>query len=389
MGVVLAKFPSLRPVDGDFAYWLDAFRRYSLARRAQAAISQAIQGMIGDPENSIASLEERLGALRAVASVDERPPSFGENAINRLAAFDRRTEFFADPNQIYGIPTPFETINSTRMGWLPGELALIFSRPTVGKSWFLALAAVVAWMAKYRVLVLSPEMPVSQYSLRFDVLAATALGERLSLKLLTEGSPLVRETYARVVERIKADDRLTILDGIGGRPFRLSDMRGLINRYQPDMMFIDGLSLVGTDSRNQQVWEQIRELSYGLKNLATNFNMPIMVSHQSVNSRRGARTDNNMAQGRGDDWNIPTLNDLAFGDAAAQAINTCIAMAPDKRSADIRWVAFRKCRDREIEYREREAFFTDFGRGRVVDLGRLGGDMPLITQEVNRLVMAS
>lgn len=377
------------PLGGSFQYWLDEFRKQTLSRRAELAITTVLPKFRTDPHSAIVELYDSLEHIKGIGrALSTR--GYSEAADERLAEYQHRQTFFkADPDYVFGLKTGFAEVNKTNVGWMPGELIGLYARPTVGKSWVLCREAVIQWLQGYRVLVFSPEMPRERLSLRMDVIAAQAMGIRLSESMIGKGHPDVEANYTRFLERVKDyTSSMRIVDTVGGQSLSFTNTMSAIQDFRPDMVFIDGLSLIESDSggrRGDDTWVEMKRMSYGYKNAAMKNNIPCFIVHQAVNSRRGARSNNSTAQGRGDDWNLPTLNDAAFGDSFVQACNTVITMAPDQNKPDIRWYAFRKSRDRNQEFAERLAFYWDVDCGRLIDLGNQGGDLTKINNEITRI----
>ena len=98
-----------------------------------------------------------------------------------------------------------------------------------------------------------------------------------------------------------------------GRAFRLGEIPRIVREYSPDLLLIDGLLLVGAESRGQP-WEQIKDLSYGLKNLAIAKQVPLIVSHQAT------RSAHNTAR-------PPGMHEVAYGDAFGQACDRVLALS--------------------------------------------------------------
>lgn len=363
---VAARVEGWAPVDGALDFWLDELRKATVARKAQAAMLEALE-QFDEPESALAQLIVKLGTLRLMGAATVGATD--SEILRRYERFEARAEAYeaAGGQAALGLPTGFKPIAASGIGWMPGELIGVFARPATGKTWILAREAVEAWLAGYRVLFLSPEMPRQQLALRFDVLKAARLGIKLSHRMLTVGHPAMRAPYRELAEAVaQRGERWWTVDSDEEGAFTLAKIEVYMQQLLPDIVFIDGASLIATKKREE--WQAMKEVMYGLKALATAAGIPIMVSHQSVRRRVGAK---DVAGGRGDDWIMPSLADAAFGDAFVQAASTVITMCADRYRADVRWYSVRKVRDREPLPEPRYAMWVDFDHGRIEDLGHL------------------
>lgn len=375
--LVASQFAGWAPPPGEYAYWHDAMRKATITRRVTATMLESIDRMRDNPEETLQTLLQSLSSIRLTSST--HAVSWDSSLQGRYERFRTRGEMFnSAPDSVAGLRTSWKLINETRLGWLPGELIGLYARPTVGKSWLLGNEAVECWSNGGRVLFVSPEMPASQVNMRFDSLMAGKLGIKpWSHKQLMAGNPAMDASYIQLVEACSRSDRWWTVDSEErGEKLTLTDIANLIDRHQPDMCFIDGISLLGGFERRAE-WERMKDLSYGLKSIATVRSVPIMMTHQAARpehpSGSGRKSkdapESDGAIGRGDSIEMPTLNKAAFGDAFVQACNTIIVAAPDPYRSDVRWYSIRKIRDREIEnLQPRYAIWFDVDRGHIVDL---------------------
>jgi hypothetical protein len=160
----------------------------------------------------------------------------------------------------------------------------------------------------------------------------------------------------------------------------------LARQHKPDIILIDGISLMRAETRGAE-WEKMKELSYGLKNLSTNYDVAMVVTSQAANSARGRRTEI-QTLGRGDDFLMPTLNDAAYGDSFVQACSDVITMAGDPDSQYVTWYSIRKHRERGWQQALplRMAFAWRPGFGQIIDLSELGYDRFQVGNESRRVL---
>ena len=197
-------------------------------------------------------------------------------------AFTRIQEIQDDPTVLHGIPTGFKDLDELLAGFHPGDLIIIASRPSVGKtSLALDIARNVFKYHKKNVGIFSLEMPKEQILER--MLAAEA---NIDLQLMRKGG-LERKGEFDDFERLnKALDTLsqaTIFINdmptanmlqIRAQARRLKTERGL------DLIIIDYLQLIDPINIRESRVQQITEISRGLKALARELNTPVIALSQ-------------------------------------------------------------------------------------------------------------
>lgn len=370
------------PPIGDFAYWLNETKRYILARKVME-IMQEGYGKIAEPDESLGYMVERLSVLRS--SQTNHIEAWDQSAAERMDKYLARQENLYKAQRVVGLRTGMRVIDDTGVGWMPGGLVGIYSRPGVGKTWWLLWQGVNAWMDGGRVLVIGPEMPANFLDLRVDVIAGEAMGFPISYDKLLKGHPDIQENYEKITKVLSQSQRWWTYDSINERPISLTDVAALIRQHKPDIVLIDGISLLRPESNRQATWEQMKETCYGLKNLATIYYLPILITHQAVNSNRGRRHEIT-ATGRGDDFIMPSLSDAAFGDAFVQACSDVITMVGDPTTRFVNWYSIRKHRERgwDKPLPPRMAFAWNPAMGRIVDLSLIGHQPEIVGREAMR-----
>jgi replicative DNA helicase len=204
----------------------------------------------------------------------------------------KMVEHFRDrKGHLMGIPTGFYKLNELTTGWHAGDMIVLAARPGAGKT---ALALTFArhamnqkydeqrddWVKPgYGVGLFSLEMTNSQLMLR---LMASAMGE--SLQKIRRGE---LDEFGMQKLRMGAEDMKTwplYLDD--SSDLTIHQLRGkarrMKERYSIDLLIIDYLQLLHSDSEqardNRQ--NEVAEISRGIKSLAKELNIPIIVLAQ-------------------------------------------------------------------------------------------------------------
>jgi replicative DNA helicase len=180
--------------------------------------------------------------------------------------------------ELTGVPSGFKDLDEKTGGLQPGELIVIASRPSMGKT---ALALNIARNAAVdhakKVAIFSLEMTKRALALRF--LSSEA---RVDLSSFRRGfgshadhTKLVQKAGVLAEAPIWIDDSglITILE-IKAKCRRLATERGL------DMVMVDYLQLAHGDTRTTRKDLEIAEISHGLKALAKELDLPVIALSQ-------------------------------------------------------------------------------------------------------------
>jgi replicative DNA helicase len=194
---------------------------------------------------------------------------------------------FLSPETTPGIAIPFPAIHETLSGLRASKFILLAARPAVGKSAFAVQVAETAAAAGKRVLVVSLEMSARDLLYR----SITGRGNVSAYKFRTgrlsetERFQLHTETSALV----DLNDRLRIADKSQATVQRISAMlRSLAARgSKSDLLVVDYLQLLTTMGRVENRTQQVSEISRGLKQIAQQFEIPVLALSQL--SRKGTQ----------------------------------------------------------------------------------------------------
>jgi replicative DNA helicase len=334
--VLIEKYPKLRKDAGtvSFDYAQDEFRKQILFREIVNTFSQNKTTLSDNPKAALANITNQLQDIEVV--YDEDVFHYDSGDMTRFDEWQERSDKRQMGDGLIGIKTPFKAINSTGMGWQPGDLISAFARPTVGKTWLCIKTAATAILEGHRTLLVSTEMSKRSIEMRLDVVLAQMMGYKLSHRALRTGQPIDEAQYKDFLQKSNTK-RLLICDHINGEDsISLGSIASLIRKYSPDITVIDGVYLISTSDSRKAAWEQSHSLFYGLKNYALAQNTSIMVSTQATRDA-GA----NM-------FSPPRSDQVAFGDALIRASDVALSMCMVEDFDDQREVQFQKYRDGDL-----------------------------------------
>ena len=333
--VLLEEFSKLRQDAStvDFAYAQDEFKKQVLFRKVVAAFSSNKETLTENPKQAMGRILHDLNDIEVL--YDEDVEQYNTGTLDRFTEWQERSNLRKMGDGLIGIKTPFRSINSTGVGWQPGDLISAFARPTVGKTWLCIDIAATSALNGYKTLLVSTEMTKKAIDMRMDVIMGHKTGYKFSHRALRTGSPLDEDQYTKFLEELN-DNNLLVCDHISGEDsISLHSIANLIRKHDPDITVIDGVYLVSTAMKNSASWEQNHSLFYGLKNLALAQDTTIMVSTQAT------RDAANM-------FAPPRADQVAFGDALIRASDIALSMCMVEDSDNLRSIQFQKYRDGEL-----------------------------------------
>lgn len=159
---------------------------------------------------------------------------------------------------LHGIPTPLVELTGIVGGWQPGQLIAVGARPGGGKTTFALNSAAAALAAGKSVLYFSLELEAKELlGWRSSLIGSTPRGnlERSLLEIDGSSQQFLSSIRARALQRSMSPAGL-------------------------DLIIIDDLQLVGLPQANGERYDQMLDLSLGLKGLALELKVPVMVLAQ-------------------------------------------------------------------------------------------------------------
>lgn len=182
--------------------------------------------------------------------------------------------------ELSGVTTGFKTLDKLTGGFQPGGMYIIGARPSVGKSAFMGKMVFNAAKQQYGVGVISLEMTDNQIAARISSLATEIDYWRIYRNRMIDAEQA--EMFYRKTHEV-SELPIMISDKTG---VDISDIKAKVARLKRkskiDILFIDYLQLLDTDDRdrNSNREQQVSKISRGLKLLAKDYSIPIVVLAQ-------------------------------------------------------------------------------------------------------------
>jgi replicative DNA helicase len=267
------------PSAANLSFYLEVVKEKFLLRKMIQTCSGVV-GRIYDYEGEVDQLLDEVE--KEVLRVNESRVQTNVRGVKDLVnhAINTLENFFNRQGQLSGLPTGFADFDKMTDGLKGGEMIVIAARPSMGKtSLAMNIAEHVAIEAKVPVGVFSLEM--SSESLVLRMMCSLA---RVNMRSIRDGFmsesdfPKIMAAAGRLSNsKLFIDDSagLSILQ-LRARARRMSQQHGI------KLFVIDYLQLLHSTARRSQEnrQQEIAEISSGIKALAKELNVPVIVLAQ-------------------------------------------------------------------------------------------------------------
>jgi replicative DNA helicase len=186
------------------------------------------------------------------------------------------------------------------------------ARPGVGKTWMMLRLAYKAWAVGKKVLFINKELPDEMMSRRWDALHLRLPYGKLKDGDLSTADEAKYKAGMAALEQSGAADRWVWLHGAS----TISGIAAKIEELEPDIVFVDGAYLLFDEDNAKQRWERYENISRGLKRLAQEYKVPVIISIQL--NKQGDTIKNKKTQ--------ITASDVMGSDAFAQDVDLLMAL---------------------------------------------------------------
>jgi replicative DNA helicase len=274
----LSVLPDTVPSAANLSYYLEIVQEKYLLRRMIHVCTDVV-GRVYDYEGEVDALMDEVE--RDILRISEARVQAHTNTIKELVkkAITTIEDFHQRQGMLTGIATGFSDLDKMTSGLHGGEMIVIAARPSMGKT---SLAMNIA-----EHVAIEEKLPVGVFSLEMT-------SESLVLRMLCSRS---RVNLRNVREGFLAERDFPKLTGAAGKlagsPLFIDDSSGLSilqlrakarrmqQQYQIKLFVIDYLQLLHSTARRAENRQQeIADISSGIKSLAKELNVPIIVLSQ-------------------------------------------------------------------------------------------------------------
>lgn len=281
----------LEPVD----YLIEALNEQRVHRIAEPILLKHIQNFdTGD--NIISGLSsmktdiEKI--LRTYVSNDLSFQSWNRDSMDRYDSYMEKH----GQEGIPGLPTGLPSLDELTGGWREDDLILLSARTNEGKSLLALFFAFQVWQHFVQNNILKPvvyittEMPELEIFYRLDTLKA-----HFSNRALNEGKlpePSIYREYLEGLPIYKPDFLVVSQDANGNKPFTPTDIRSIIEIYDPGFVVIDQLYDLSDGTGEKDLRRKIVNISTSIRDINLQTKTPmILVSQAGRDAAKEAKRD--------------------------------------------------------------------------------------------------
>ena len=274
----LAALPDTVPSAANLSYYLDIVQEKYLLRKMIQTCTEVV-GRVYDYEGEVDALMDEVE--RDILRISESRVQSQTTTIKDLVkkAINTIEDFHQRQGMLTGVGTGFADLDKMTSGLHGGEMVVIAARPSMGKT---SLAMNIA-----EHVAIEQRLPVGVFSLEMT-------SESLVLRMLCSRS---RVNLRNVREGFLAERDFPKLTGAAGKlanaPLFIDDSSGLSilqlrakarrmsQQYGIKLFVIDYLQLLHSTARRAENRQQeIADISSGIKSLAKELNVPVIVLSQ-------------------------------------------------------------------------------------------------------------
>jgi replicative DNA helicase len=289
------------PTAANVGYYLEIVRDKYILREIISACTEGVRRSYeeqGEVDNLLDEVEQKIFAV-GEDRFNDRALSMKDQVMDAIEAIEK---LYQQHGGITGLSTGFKDLDRLTSGLHPAEMIVIAARPSMGKT------ALVMNIAEH--VAVNEMRPVAVFSLE---MSAQQLVQRLlcsragvNSQKVRDGTFLADRDFPKLTAAASklAEANIFIDDSAGLNILELrAKARRLKAQHEVELIVIDYLQLLRSTSRRGQENRQIEisEISAGIKGLAKELNIPIIVAAQ-LNRNPENRT--------GDSKGRPRLSDL-------------------------------------------------------------------------------
>ncbi|HWA11249.1 MAG TPA: replicative DNA helicase [Opitutaceae bacterium] len=278
----LTQVSSRIPTTAQAGYFIDKVRELHLLRELIKSATGAVEdcyGFSGGIEEFVDQVEQRIFAVTQ-HRVNESAKPMGTPTREAMNVI---TKMMMKKGELTGVSSGFKDLDNLMWGFQRQEMIVLAARPSMGKTSLALNFAEAAALPRHgeptATLIFSLEMSAAQLALR--MLCSRA---RVNMKLLRDG--LLSKNGSEQAELIRTADEFTkapifIDDSSSLSIMQLRAKARRIHARQPlGFIVVDYLQLLSPTDSKMPREQQVAEASRGLKSLAKELSVPVLVLSQ-------------------------------------------------------------------------------------------------------------
>lgn len=273
----LTSLSTIVPTTSNVKYYAEIVKEKSVLRQLIKASNDIINLGYGSGE----SAEDVLDfAEKKIFDISQERTNDDFKPINQVLmdTYDMIESIYSNKSDVTGVTTGFKDLNKKINGLQRTDLILVAARPAMGKTAFaLNLVQNAAIKGNASVAVFSLEMSKEQLAQRM-----IAAQSNVELKKMKTGT-LNDADWPRIISAmaVMSDAKIFIDDTPG---IKINELRSKCRKLKMeqglDLVMIDYLQLMESDSKNESRQQEISKISRSLKILAKELDCPVVALSQ-------------------------------------------------------------------------------------------------------------
>ena len=272
------------PTSANVEYYAKIVQDQSIRRALIKSAANITSHSFDDTMESRAVLEE---AQKEIFELTDESSSQNYKTTHDLVTevLDKIYAKYKDKTSITGVESGIDDLDEMTSGFQPSEMIILGARPSIGKTAMaLTMMEHIAIEKKIPTAFFSLEMSDVQLVQRLLVQESRIRSENLRSGIFTiEDFKKMQDAAGRIY-----DAPLYIIDTPN---MKLLDLRSMARRLKAQfdikIIFIDYITLIGSENTTIPRHEQVSEISRSLKALARELNIPIVALSQVSRSVEG------------------------------------------------------------------------------------------------------
>ena len=312
-------FPFLELCDDEFTpteVLCTEVRKNRLRVEIKSTIQRMLESVDNDPMESASVGDRQLKSLMELGYSKVTDIKFSV-ALDRAIA---RMELIESGVDLSVAKWPWEPLNTATLGLQADDYIVYYGRPKSKKTWMLAYHVAQTYLQGKRPLIYTKEMHPDNIHMRVAACIAQIPYQPFRIGGL-EGNDRKRLYELRdMVRDLHSSEDMICLSGRdapGGKD-TVEWLQAKIEKYNPDVVFIDGMYLMsdGSSAKNQKDNIRVQNISRGIRQMVLTTGKPAVCTLQA--NRQAAK--NQTAE----------LDEIAFSDAIGMDATVIIRVVSDK-----------------------------------------------------------
>lgn len=274
----LVELPDATPCAANFHYYIEVLLHKWTLRQMIMACATLIE-QAHHHHGTTQEIVDRAEAIIHSVSDSTQYSSLTATAAELIdLTVEKIEKLAAAGGQMTGITTGFQDFDRLTWGMHPGEMTVLAARPSHGKSAFaMNVAAHVAGVLGLAVGIFSLEMSCESLMMRMISAHARVSNQQIREAKLSEHQWYNLALSAQAIRKFP----MFIDDSAGLSIIQLrAKARRMQQKHGIKLFIVDYLQLLHSPSRNQNRQEEVADISRGLRTLAKELKVPVLVLAQ-------------------------------------------------------------------------------------------------------------